>query len=176
MWARFTLAKYIIRLNLGIENCSMCNLIITYIIPQFCTGLEGFQWGMYVIEVKSRQGRCLHWNKLKIKNKKRGKIQEIIDIHYMSKQFPFPLNRYLTQRLRNDNATLKEAGYMEVDIIDPLVNKKSCEEFNNYVTPNANVTQKQPWLVVQYPNQSCQPVLDVNITPAFQSARTIPSK
>ena len=44
---------------------------------------------------------------------------------------------------------------MEVDIIDPLVNRQSCEEFNNYVTPNANVTQQQPWSVVQSPNQSC---------------------
>ena len=43
-----------------------------------------------------------------------------------------------------DNATLKEAGYREDDIIDPLVNEKSCEEFNNYVTPDANVTQQQP--------------------------------
>ena len=41
----------------------------------------------------------------------------------------------------DDNATLKEAGYREDDIIDPIVNGKYCEEFNNYVTPDANVTQ-----------------------------------
>ena len=28
------------------------------------------------------------------------------------------------------------------DIIDPLINGQSCEEFNNYVTANANVTQQ----------------------------------
>ena len=33
LWARFTVAKDIIRLNPGIENYSTCNLIITYIIP-----------------------------------------------------------------------------------------------------------------------------------------------
>ena len=55
-------------------------------------------------------------------------------------------------------------------MIDPLVNRQSCEEFNNYVTPDANVTQEQPCLVVQYPNRSCEPVVDVNITPTFQTA------
>ena len=62
------------------------------------------------------------------------------------------------------NATIKEAGDTEVDIIDPLVNGQSCEEFNNNVTPDANVTQQQPWLVVQSPNRSCQPIVDVNQT------------
>ena len=50
--------------------------------------LYTFGWismGNVIIDVESQQGRCLHWNKLKIKKKKRGKIQEIIGIHYMSK-------------------------------------------------------------------------------------------
>ena len=81
-----------------------------------------------------------------------------------------------TIEVEEDNATLMEAGYTEVDIIDPLVNGQSCEEFNNYVTPNANVTQQQPWPVVQSPNQSCQPVVDVNITLAFQTVRNFASK
>ena len=33
---------------------------------------------------------------------------------------------------------------MEFYTIDPLVNGKSCEEFNNYVTPDGNVTLQQP--------------------------------
>ena len=66
-----------------------------------------------------------------------------------------------------DNATLKEDSYRGDDIIDPVSNRKSCEEFNNYVTPNANVTQQQPWPMVQSPNRSYQSVVDVNITPAF---------
>ena len=152
LWASFTVAKDIILLNPCTENYSTCNLIITYIIPQFCTSLGGFQWGMYVIEVESQRGRCLHWKNLKIKKKKRGKIQEIIGIHYMSKQFPFPLNKILDVEAEEDNATLKEVGYTEVDIIDPLVNIQSCEEFNNYVTPDANATQQQPCSVVQSPN------------------------
>ena len=48
---------------------------------------------------------------------------------------------------------------MEVNIINPLVNGKSCEEFDNYVTLDANVTQQQPWSVVESPNQSCQLVV-----------------
>ena len=68
----------------------------------------------------------------------------------------------------DDNATLKEAGYTEVDIIDPLVNEKSCEEFNNYVTPYANVTKQQSWPVVQSLNRSCQPVVDLNATQHFK--------
>ena len=67
-------------------------------------------------------------------------------------ELPIPAQQILDVEAKEDNATLKEVGYMEVDIIDPLVNGQSCEEFNNYVTPNANVTQQQPWLVVQSPN------------------------
>ena len=29
---------------------------------------------------------------------------------------------------------------MKVDIIHPFVDEQSCEEFNNYVNPDANVT------------------------------------
>ena len=55
----------------------------------------------------------------------------------------------LTQQIpdvedEEDNAKLKEAGYRGDDIIDPLLNEKSCEEFNNYVTADTNVTQQQP--------------------------------
>ena len=64
---------------------------------------------------------------------------------------------------------------MEVDIIDPLVNGQSCEEFNNYVTPDANVTRKQPCQLVQSPNQSCHLVVYVNITPTFQTEKNISS-
>ena len=39
-----------------------------------------------------------------------------------------------------------------------------------------NVTQQQPCSVVQYPNRSCEPVVDVNVTPAFQTARNFASK
>ena len=48
---------------------------------------------------------------------------------------PIPPQQIPDVDVEEDNATLKEAGYMEDDIIDPLVNGKSCEEFNNYVTP-----------------------------------------
>ena len=93
----------------------------------------------------------------------------------MSKQFSFPPQHIADVEAEEDNATLKEAGYREDDIIDPLVNGQSCEKFNNYVTPDANVTQQQPWLVVQSPNQSCQPVMDVNVTPTFQTTKNIAS-
>ena len=53
---------------------------------------------------------------------------------------PIPPQQIPNVEAKEDNATLKEAGYTEVDIIDPLVNGQSCEYFNNYVTPDANVT------------------------------------
>ena len=65
---------------------------------------------------------------------------------------------------------------MEVDIIDALVNGQSCEEFNDYVTPNANVTQQQPCLVLQSPNRICHLVVDVNVTLAFQTTTNFVSK
>ena len=36
------------------ELFNMEFFIITYIIPLFCIGLGGFQWGMYVIEDESQ--------------------------------------------------------------------------------------------------------------------------
>ena len=65
---------------------------------------------------------------------------------------------------------------MEVDIINPLLDGQSSEQFNNYVTPDANVTWQQPCSVVQSPNRSCEPVVDVNVTPAFQTTRNFSSK
>ena len=53
---------------------------------------------------------------------------------------PIPPQQIPDVEAEEYNATLKEARYMEVDTTDPLVNEQSCEEFNNYVTPNANVT------------------------------------
>ena len=61
-------------------------------------------------------------------------------------------------------------------MIHPLVDGQSSEQFNNYVTPNANVTQQQPCSVVQSPNQSCEPAVDVNVTPAFETTRNFASK
>ena len=94
----------------------------------------------------------------------------------MRKQFPFPPQQIPDVEAEEDNATLNEFGYTKVDIIDPLVNRQYCEDFNNYVTPDANVTRQQPWLVVHSPNRSCQPVVDVNVTPAFQTATNFASK
>ena len=51
-------------------------------------GLYKFGWismGNVRNRGKSQRGRCLHQKKLKIKKKRRGKIQEIVDIHLMSK-------------------------------------------------------------------------------------------
>ena len=89
---------------------------------------------------------------------------------------PIPPQQIPDVEAKEYNATLKEASYTEVDIIHPLVDGQSCEEFNNYVTPDANVTQQQPCSVVQSPNRSCELVVDVNVTPAFQMARNFASK
>ena len=55
---------------------------------------------------------------------------------------PIPPQQILDVEAEEYNAILKEASYTKVDIIDPLVNGQSSEEFNNYVTPDANVTRK----------------------------------
>ena len=92
------------------------------------------------------------------------------------KILPIPAQQVLNLEAKEDNATLKQAGYMGDDIIDPLLSRKSCQEFNNYVPHDANVTQQQPCQVVQSPNRSFQPVVDVNVTPAFQTTRNLASK
>ena len=88
-------------------------------------------------KVKKREDSRNHWHSLH---------EQIV---------PIPPQQIPNVEAKEYNATLKEASYMEVDITDPLVNEQSCEKFNNYVTPNANVTQQQPWSVVQSPNRSC---------------------
>jgi len=97
--------------------------------------------------------------------------------HSLDEQIvPIPPQEIPDPEAKEDNATLQEAGYTEVDIIHPLVDGQSSEQFNNYVTPDANVTQQQPCSVVQSPNQSCEPAVDVNVTPAFETTRNFASK
>ena len=106
---------------------------------------------MYVIEDESQQGRCLHRKKQKIKNKKREYSRN--HWHSLHEQIvPIPPQQIPDIEAEEDSATLKEAGYTEVDIIHPLVDRQSCEEFNNYVTLDVNVTDQQPCSVVQSPN------------------------
>ena len=55
----------------------------------------------------------------------------------------------LTQQIpdvegEEDNATLKKASYKGDNILGPLLSSQSCEEFNNYVPHDANVTLQQP--------------------------------
>ena len=117
--------------------------------------MGGFQWGMYVIDDESQQGRCLHLKKQKIKNKKKREDSRNRRHSLHEQIVPIPPQQIPDVEAEEDNATLKEVGYMEVDIIDPLVNEQSYEEFNNYVTPDENVTQQQPWSVIESPNRSC---------------------
>ena len=111
------------------------------------------------------------------KNKKQKKREDSRNRrHSLHEQIvPIPPQQILNVEAEEYNATLKEAGYTEVVIIDPLVKGQSCEEFNNYVTPDANVTQQQPCSVVQYPNRSSEIVVDVNVTPTFQTATNFAS-
>ena len=102
--------------------------------------MGGFQWGMYVIEDESQQGRCLHQKKQKIENKKREDSRN--RWHSLHEQIVSISPQQIPDvEAEEDNATLKEASYTEVDIIHTLVDRQSCEEFNNYVTPDVNVTQ-----------------------------------
>ena len=95
---------------------------------------------MYVIEVESQQGRLLTPEEAEnIKEKMRE--DSINRRHSLHEQIvPIPPQRIPDIEVEEYNATFKEAGYTEVDIIDPLVNEQSCEEFNHYVTPDENVT------------------------------------
>ena len=69
-----------------------------------------------------------------------------------------------------------EVGYGEDENIGALLSGQFCEEFNHYVTDDENVALQQPCEVVQSPNRSCQPVVDVNVTPAFQTTRSFTLK
>ena len=89
---------------------------------------------------------------------------------------PIPAKQIPDVEVEEDNATLKEVGYRGDDILGPLLSKQSYEQFNNYVPQNANVTPQQPCQVVQSPNRICQSVVDVNVTPSFQTTRNIASK
>ena len=111
-------------------------------------------------------------------NKKQKKREDSRNCRHSldEKIVPIPPQEIPDLEAKEDNATLKEAGYTEDDITHPLVDGQYSEQFNNYVTPNANVTQQQPCSVVQSPNRSCEPVVDVNATPEFQTARNFASK
>ena len=63
-----------------------------------------------------------------------------------------------------------EDGYGEDENLGALLSGKFCEEFNNYVSNDETVFLQQPCEVVQFPNRSCHPVVDVNVTPAFRTA------
>ena len=84
---------------------------------------------------------------------------------------PIPAQQIPNLKAEEDNAILIEASYRRDDILGPLLSRKYCEEFNHYVPHDENVTPQQPCQVVQYPNRSCQPVMDVNVTPAFQTTK-----
>ena len=57
---------------------------------------------------------------------------------------PILSQQILDIKAKEDNETLKEAGYWGDDIFGPLLSGQSCEQFNNYVSHNANVTPQQP--------------------------------
>ena len=68
-----------------------------------------------------------------------------------------------------------EAGYGEYENIGAFLSEKFCEEFNHYVPDDENFSPQQPCEVVQSPNRSCQPIVDVDITPTFQTTKSIAS-
>ena len=65
---------------------------------------------------------------------------------------------------------------MGYEIIGALLRGQICQEFNRYVPDDANVAPQQPCEVVQSPNRNCHLVVDVNVTPAFQTTRNFASK
>ena len=81
-------------------------------------------------------------------NKKEKKREDSRNHCYSfdEKILPIPAQQVPNIEAEEDNATLNQAGCMGDDIINPLLSVQSCEEFNNYVPQDANVS----------PQQSCQ--------------------
>ena len=107
------------------------------------------------------------------KNKKEKKRKDSIKRRHSLDEKILPISDQQIPDIEAEehNTTLREVGYRGDDILGPLLIGKSCEEFNPYVPDDANVTPQQPCQMVQSPNRSCQPVMDINISPAFQMAR-----
>ena len=111
-------------------------------------------------------------------NKKENKREDSRNHRYSLDEqiLPIPTQKIPDVEAEEDNETLKEVGYRGDDILGPLLSGQSCEEFNNYVPHDANVTPQQPCQVVQSRNRICQPIVNVNVTPAFQMTRNLASK
>jgi len=97
--------------------------------------------------------------------------------HSLDEQIlPIPAQQIPDIEADQNNALLMEVGYGVDDTLNPLLSGKSCEESNPYVPDDANVTPQQPCQMVQSPNRSFQPVMDINVSPAFQTARNFALK
>ena len=97
--------------------------------------------------------------------------------HSLEEQIlPIPAQQIPDIEAEENNELLMEVGYRGDDIIGPLLSEQSPEEFNHSVPGDANFTPQQPCQVVQSPNRSFQPQVDVNVTPAFETARNLASK
>ena len=92
-----------------------------------------------------------------VENKKEKKREDSRNCrHSLDEQtLPIPAHQEPNVEAEEDNATLKKYGYTGDDILDPLLSRNSCEEFNNYVPHDENVTPQQPCQVVQYPHRTC---------------------
>ena len=128
LWARFTVEKDIILLNPCTENCSTCNLIITYLNPQV---LYKFGWTS-MGNVRNR-GQKLARKVLTLKedkNKKKKKRENSRNHQHtlVEKIVPIPPQQIPNVEAEEDNATLKEGGYKGDDILGPLLSVQSCEE------------------------------------------------
>ena len=66
-----------------------------------------------------------------------------------------------------------EDGYGEDENIGAFLSGQFCEDLNHYVHDNENVASQKPCEVVQSPTGICYPVVDVNVTPAFQTERNL---
>ena len=77
---------------------------------------------------------------MKIKKQKKREDSRNYRLSLDEKIVPIPTQQIPDVEAKEDNATLNEAGYRRDDILDPLLSRQSCEELNNYVTLDANVT------------------------------------
>jgi len=84
-------------------------------------------------------------------------------------------SQILGPNIENVYEILMEVGYGVAENIGAFLSGQFCEEFNHYVLNDANVASQKPCEVVQSPNRSCHPIVDVNATHFFQLAKNIAS-
>ena len=139
---------------------------VQFLDHYLCNSIVLYKFGWISMGNVRNRGRKSTWKvltpkKAENKNEKKREDSRNCQHSFDEKIAPIPAQQIPYVEGEEDNATLKQVGYRGDDILGPLLSRQYCEEFSNYVPHDANVTPQQPCKVVQSPNQSCQPIVDV---------------